>query len=348
MLEVEELETSFITELGDYAYLDRISFHVDPGEIVCLVGESGSGKSITSLSIMGLLSSNGRVSHGRICFDGCDLLALSERELDKIRGNTLTMIFQDALTSLNPLLTIGDQLTEVMHAHLSINRREARQRAIQLLERVGMPDPASVLRQYPFTLSGGMRQRVMIAMALACNPKLLIADEPTTALDVTIQAQIMRLLLELRSEFGMSILLITHDMGLVAQMADRVLVMYAGQIVEEATAEALFSHPSHPYTHALLASVPSIHDEESRLLTAIPGTVPEQYQTLNGCRFFSRCPYRIRSCERRRQKWHALTPDHSIRCQQVPCEGCIEEAVLAARRATERRKAAHARMRGCE
>ena len=232
LLEVEGLTTVFTGDYGTNTSVDHIGFHVDKGEVVCIVGESGCGKSVTSLSIMGLLSSGGKVTEGSVMFDGQDLLKMTEKEMDDIRGNRLTMIFQDPLTSLNPSLTIGNQITENIRTHMKLSKAEAVQRAESLLDKVGMPDPAGVMKKYPHTLSGGMRQRAMIAMALSCNPKLLIADEPTTALDVTIQAQIMNLLRELQQETGMSIILITHDIGLVANMADRVIVMYAGQIIE--------------------------------------------------------------------------------------------------------------------
>lgn len=246
LLEVQGLTTAFAGDYGKTVSVDHIHFHVDEKEVVCIVGESGCGKSVTSLSIMGLLGKGGAVTDGSVLFDGKNLLVLAEKELDQIRGNEITMIFQDPLTSLNPVFTVGNQITESIRTHMHLPKKEARERAVDLLRRVGMPDAAGVMKKYPHTLSGGMRQRVMIAMALSCNPKLLIADEPTTALDVTIQAQIMELLRELQKETGMSMILITHDIGLVANMADRVLVMYAGQIIEEAAAGELFANPRHP------------------------------------------------------------------------------------------------------
>lgn len=260
LLEVQGLTTAFTGDYGKTVSVDHIHFRVDEKEVVCIVGESGCGKSVTSLSIMGLLGKGGAVTDGSVLFDGKNLLALAEKELDQIRGNEITMIFQDPLTSLNPVFTVGNQITESIRTHMHLPKKEARERAVDLLRRVGMPDAAGVMKKYPHTLSGGMRQRVMIAMALSCNPKLLIADEPTTALDVTIQAQIMELLRELQKETGMSMILITHDIGLVANMADRVLVMYAGQIIEEAAAGELFANPRHPYTRALLDTVPTIRD----------------------------------------------------------------------------------------
>ncbi len=327
LLEVKDLEVAFLTDKKEITRIDKVSFFVNPGEILCIVGESGSGKSVTSLSIMGLLGKNGKLTGGTITFDGENLPEKTEKELDKIRGNELTMIFQDALTSLNPVFTVGTQLTETMVAHLKITKKEAGKRAIDLLKKVGLPDSAAVLKKYPHTLSGGMRQRVMIAMALACNPRLLIADEPTTALDVTIQAQIMELLRKLNKEFNMSIILITHDMGLVAEMADRVLVMYAGQIVEEAKAGSLFKTPGHPYTQALLQSIPSIRDNGSRELVPIKGTVPEQYQEIKGCRFANRCLYVQTDCSKE-QKLAGLYEGHLIRCWRA--DGLIGSGPIGA------------------
>lgn len=297
LLEVQDLTTVFAGDYGTNISVDHVSFHVDRGEVVCLVGESGCGKSVTSLSIMGLLGRGGAVTDGSVLFENKNLLAMTEKELDEIRGDELTMIFQDPLTSLNPVFTVGSQITESIRVHMHLSKEEARERAAKLLGRVGMPDAPGVMKKFPHTLSGGMRQRVMIAMALACNPKLLIADEPTTALDVTIQAQIMKLLGELCREKNMAMILITHDIGLVANMADRVIVMYAGQIVEEAPVQELFGNPRHPYTKALLDTVPTIRDDESRQLMAIPGMVPENYDDITGCRFADRCPYRQKECD---------------------------------------------------
>jgi oligopeptide transport system ATP-binding protein len=296
LLKVTNLKTVFDGDMGKTISVDDINFHVNKGETLCIVGESGCGKSVTSLSIMRLLGRGGEVVQGQILFEGRNLLELSDKELDEIRGNKLTMIFQDALASLNPVFTIGNQLTESIRSHLNLDKTEARLRAIELLKKVGLAEPEKILKKYPFTLSGGMRQRVMIAMALSCNPKLLIADEPTTALDVTIQAQIMKLMRDLQKELSMSIVLITHDIGIVAEMADRVLVMYAGQVVEEANVMDLFYQPAHPYTIALLQTIPNILDEADRKLESIPGIVPERYQDITGCRFAGRCPYREESC----------------------------------------------------
>lgn len=313
ILKVQDLEVAFSSGNGENKIIDKVSFHVNPGEILCIVGESGSGKSVTLLSVLGLLSRNGNIIGGSVEFDGKNLLEKSEKELDRIRGNKLTMIFQDAMTSLNPVFTIGTQMIETMRKHMHLDKKQAKERACQLLAKVGLPDPAGIMRKYPHTLSGGMRQRVMIAMALSCNPKLLVADEPTTALDVTIQAQIMELLKELKGELGMSLILITHDMGLVAEMADRVLVMYAGQLVEEADVNRLFHAPAHPYTQALLKSIPSIRDEEDRVLTSIEGTVPEQYQDIKGCRFANRCPYATEECSKE-QELVTVQEGHKKRC----------------------------------
>ena len=313
LLEVQGLTTSFTADYGETVSVDHISFHVDEGETVCIVGESGCGKSVTSLSIMGLLGRGGAVTDGSVLFDGKNLLSLSEKELDEIRGNRLSMIFQDPLTSLNPVFTIGNQITESIRTHLHLDQKEARERAEKVLSQVGMPDAHAAMKKYPHTLSGGMRQRAMIAMALCCNPALLIADEPTTALDVTIQAQIMSLLKKLKKEIGMSLILITHDIGLVASMADRVLVMYAGQIIEEAPVKELFASPHHPYTKALLATVPSIYDAPERELVSIPGIVPENYDSITGCGLAERCALRAPECDRP-QEDQAAGEGRLVRC----------------------------------
>ena len=295
VLAVEDLKVAFSGDKGRSVSVDGVSFQVDSGEVVCLVGESGCGKSVTSLAVMGLLGRGGQAS-GTVRFLGQELLGLSEKELDKVRGNHLTMIFQDPLSALNPVFPIGKQLMESMEAHMSLEPKEREARAKALLEKVGLGGIPSIMEKYPHQLSGGQRQRVMIAMALACEPKLLIADEPTTALDVTIQAQIMELILGLRGETGMAVLLITHDMGVVAQMADRVLVMYAGQIIEQAPVLDLFDRPAHPYTRALLAAMPSVGRGRESVLASIKGTVPERYDKMEGCRFAPRCPYRTEAC----------------------------------------------------
>ncbi len=313
LLEVKGLTTAFTGDYGQNISVDHIDFHVDEGEVVCIVGESGCGKSVTSLSIMGLLGRGGKVTEGSVLFEGTDLLALTEKEMDKVRGAKMTMIFQDPLTSLNPVFTVGSQIVESIRTHMQLSKEEAKKRAIELLRKVGMPDPQGTMKKYPHTLSGGMRQRVMIAMALACDPKLLIADEPTTALDVTIQAQIMKLLKELQKETGMAMILITHDIGVVAQMADRVMVMYAGQIIEEAPVKELFQNPGHPYTRALLDTVPTILDSADRKLVSIPGIVPENYDDIKGCRFADRCIYRKEVCDKWQESYE-FGNGHTARC----------------------------------
>lgn len=313
LLEVNGLTTVFKGDYGNNTSVDHIHFYVDKGETICIVGESGCGKSVTSLSIMGLLSRDGKVTDGTVLFDGQNLFEMTEKELDAIRGNQMTMIFQDPLTSLNPVFTIGSQITESIRTHMGLSRPEAEERAEMLLVRVGMPDAKRTMKKFPHTLSGGMRQRAMIAMALSCNPRLLIADEPTTALDVTIQAQIMKLLKELQQENGMAVIFITHDIGLVAHMADRVIVMYAGQLIEEAPVKELFQNPRHPYTRALLASVPTIRDGEDRQLASIPGIVPENYDDIAGCRFAKRCQYYHEECDKKQEDYE-IAPGHSVKC----------------------------------
>lgn len=313
LLEVKGLTTGFTGDYGKTISVDHVSFHVDEGEVVCLVGESGCGKSVTSLSIMGLLGRGGAVVDGSVLFDDKNLLSMTEKELDEIRGDQITMIFQDPLTALNPVFTVGNQITESIRTHMHLSKEDAKKRAENLLEKVGMPDAHGVMKKYPHTLSGGMRQRVMIAMALSCNPRLLIADEPTTALDVTIQAQIMELLSQLQKETGMAMILITHDIGLVANMADRVLVMYAGQIIEEAPAMELFRSPKHPYTQALLNTVPTIRDSAERRLLSIPGIVPESYDNIRGCRFADRCRFRRPECDQPQEDYQ-FAEAHTAKC----------------------------------
>lgn len=313
LLTISDLTIAFTGDTGTHEVTDHLSLTLDEGEVVCLVGESGCGKSVTSLSLLGLLGPGGSVKEGSICYEDRDLLTLSEKELDQIRGKEISMIFQDPMSSLNPVFTIGYQIMEGLRIHLGLKKREAWVRAVELLARVGMKEPELVMKSYPHTLSGGMRQRAIIAMALACNPKLLIADEPTTALDVSVQAQIMELLKRLQKESRMAVLLITHDMGVVSHMADRVLVMYAGQIVEEAEAEELFRHPSHPYTRALLSAIPTTRDSEERKLSSIPGMVPENYDTISGCRFADRCPYARQECHQR-AGLREISKRHTVRC----------------------------------
>lgn len=322
LIEVKKLVTQFSGKNGTVTAVDGVSFNIKKGETLGIVGESGCGKSVTSMSILRLIPpQSGKIASGEILFGGKDLTKLSDKEIRQIRGNEIAMIFQDSMTGLNPVMTIGKQLVETITAHSKMDKKEAWERAREMLMKVGIPSPAQRLKEYPHQLSGGMRQRVMIAMALSCNPSLLIADEPTTALDVTIQAQIMDLILELKEEMGMAVLLITHDMGLVAQMADRVLVMYAGQLIEQAGVLELFDHPAHPYTRALLRSVPGIRDEEDRRLESIEGIVPEHYDRIRGCRFARRCPFRTAMCMKPQQEV-PVGASHIVRC-------CRAKEVLA-------------------
>lgn len=296
LLEVKNLTTAFTGDYGTTVSVDHVSFHVDEGEVVSIVGESGCGKSVTSLSIMGLLGRGGSVIDGSVLFDGKELLTMSEKELDQIRGNELTMIFQDPLTSLNPVFTIGSQMMESIRIHMHLAKKEAAVRAESLLARVGMPDPHAIMKKYPHTLSGGMRQRVMIAMALACNPRLLIADEPTTALDVTIQAQVLAMMDELKRKLGTAMLLITHDLGIVAQTCERVAVMYSGEIIEYGTVGQIFEGAvHHPYTVGLFGSIPDL-ERKTRRLSPIMGLMPNPYELPQGCKFHPRCPHCMQQC----------------------------------------------------
>ena len=295
LLDVRGLATSFATEDGAFNAVDGVSFSVEAGKTLGLVGESGCGKSVTALSIMGLIASPGKIAAGEIVFEGADLLRLAPRAMRDIRGNRIAMIFQEPMTSLNPAFTIGDQIVEGILRHRGIGREAAKRQAIEMLERVRMPLPAKRFDDHPHRLSGGMRQRAMIAMALACRPKLLIADEPTTALDVTIQAQILELMRMLRDETGAAIILITHDLGVIAELAHDVAVMYAGRIVEKASVTQLFAQPEHPYTIGLLGSIPKLHLQQQRL-PAIEGQVPSPAETPPGCRFAPRCPFVATRC----------------------------------------------------
>ncbi|SDZ39740.1 peptide/nickel transport system ATP-binding protein [Evansella caseinilytica] len=313
LLSVSELKTYFFMESGAVPSVHGVSFEVKQGETVAIVGESGCGKSVTSLSIMGLVSSPGKIVGGDIRFHGQDLTTISEKEYRKLRGNDLSMIFQEPLTSLNPLFTIGSQLDEVILLHQQVTKEEARQKGIEMLKKVGIPRAEQVYRSYPHQLSGGMRQRVMIAMALACEPKLLIADEPTTALDVTIQAQILQLMRKLVKDNNTAIMLITHDLGVVAEMADTVIVMYAGQVVEQADVFTLFAAPAHPYTQGLLASTPKIQTIEEEL-QSIEGTVPTQETMPKGCRFFPRCPHASEQCVQNQPSLLKIGGGQLVRC----------------------------------
>ncbi len=296
LLDVQGLTTAFMTGRGEITAIEEVSFSLKEGEILGIVGESGSGKSVTALTIMGLLPTPpARIAAGKVLFQGQELTKLSSREMQRIRGPGIAMIFQEPMTSLNPVFSIGDQIMETIRAHENLPAAALRKRAIDMLDKVGIPSAARRLDDYPHQMSGGQRQRVMIAIALACNPKLLIADEPTTALDVTIQAQILDLLMDLRDEFRMAIMIITHNMGVIAETADRVLVMYAGRVIEEAPVARVFDHPIHPYTRGLLECVPSITDDRARLI-AIPGTLPDPARRPPGCRYSVRCRYAQPSC----------------------------------------------------
>jgi|SoiMethySBSTD1v2_1073268.scaffolds.fasta_scaffold394056_2 oligopeptide/dipeptide ABC transporter ATP-binding protein len=314
VLEVKDLRISFPVEGAGRMYpVDGVSFSLDRGETLALVGESGSGKSLTSLALLRLVPPPGRIEAGStITLGDTDVLGLQGEALRRIRGKRIGMIFQDPMTSLNPVLTVGDQISEGVRAHLPVSRREARDRALHLLQEVGIPDPVSRLDAYPHQLSGGMRQRVMIAIALSAEPEILVADEPTTALDVTVQAQILEVLDRLRASHGMAVLLITHDLGIVAGRADRVAVMYAGQIVEEARTPALFARPSHPYTQGLFASVPRLHGPVGRL-RPIRGNVPPPSAWPSGCRFRPRCPQAFDKSETM-PPLLPLDPEHRMRC----------------------------------
>ncbi len=317
LLEVGNLQTQFPTRAGLVRAVDGVSFYLDGGELLGLVGESGCGKSITALSVMRLIAPPGKIVSGEIIFDGKNLLSLSDREMRQIRGDDIAMIFQDPMTSLNPVFRVGEQIAEALRLHRKLSRKDARAAAIEAMQEVAIPDPARRVDDYPHQLSGGMRQRVMIAMALACNPKLLIADEPTTALDVTIQAQILELLNELRKTRELAVLLITHDLGVVAEVADRVAVMYTGRIVEESPVEELFARPKHPYTEGLLRSVPKLtaeHVAKAERLETIEGVVPRPTDLPPGCHFAPRCPYRLPRCTEGEIPVYDLLGGVKVRC----------------------------------
>jgi peptide/nickel transport system ATP-binding protein len=317
LLEVVHLQTVFKSDKGEVVSVDDVSFTLKPGETIGIVGESGCGKSVTSLSVMGLLGSSGRIKNGEIRFLGTDLVRLSEDRLREIRGNEISMIFQEPMTSLNPVFSIGDQMIEGIKLHLKLKNKAAKTYAIEILKKVGIPRAAAIMEEYPHALSGGMRQRVMIAMALACQPKLLIADEPTTALDVTIQAQILELMKKLRQESQTAIMLITHDLGVIAEMTDKVIVMYAGQVVEETDVFTLFDKPKHPYTKGLMSSIPHIEYESEQHLASIPGTVPSLTHMPKGCRFHTRCSHATERCHLEQPALLPINQGHSVRCWLV-------------------------------
>jgi peptide/nickel transport system ATP-binding protein len=320
LLEVEDLKTHFFTRDGVVRAVDGVSFTIQPGETLALVGESGCGKSVTSLSIMRLIASPpGRTVAGSIRFNGRDLLGLTERAMRDVRGNEISMIFQEPMTSLNPVLTVGRQISEALVLHRGLPRAEAMARAIEMLRMVNIPEPARRASEYPHQMSGGMRQRVMIAMALACDPKLLIADEPTTALDVTIQAQILDLMRALKEKTGAAILLITHDLGVVAEMAQRVVVMYAGRKVEEARVFDLFDRPRHPYTRGLMKSIPRLGGGQAvgKRLAEIPGMVPSLREPIAGCAFAERCAHAVERCRVEAPPLEAKAQGHTVACWEA-------------------------------
>lgn len=320
LLEVSGLRTSFSTSAGYLPAIDDVFFTIEKGETLGIVGESGCGKSVTSLSIMQLLTSNGKIQAGSIAFEGRELVGMNEKELRKIRGNEIAMIFQEPMTSLNPVHRIGHQIGESLRIHMGLSKGQAQAKAVELLQSVGIPRPEAIVDEYPHRLSGGMRQRVMIAIAMACNPKLLIADEPTTALDVTIQAQILDLMRQLKKTHEMSIMLITHDLGVVAEMCDRVIVMYAGKVVEEGDVRDIFRQPTHPYTLGLLDSIPKLEGRQERL-SSIPGTVPSIEVMPAGCRFAARCPFVFEHCVEEEPSLLTVAGTHTARCWLVNKEG---------------------------
>ena len=313
ILEVRNLQTSFKTEAGEIKAVDGVSFDVPKGKTIGIVGESGSGKSITSLTIMRLLAKNGYIKNGEILYKGKDITKLTDKEMRDIRGNQISMIFQEPMTSLNPVFTVGQQISETIRIHKKVSKKEALNLSVEMLKLVGIPSPEKRINQYPFELSGGMRQRVMIAMALACDPEILIADEPTTALDVTIQAQILELIRDLQNRLGMSVIMITHDLGVVAETCDYVAVMYAGQVVEYADVRTLFKNPEHPYTLGLLNSLPR-HDIDQEKLIPIKGMVPSPFDMPAGCRFAPRCPVATDICHGKLPELEEKESNSQIRC----------------------------------
>jgi oligopeptide/dipeptide ABC transporter ATP-binding protein len=329
LLEVADLRTVFATDDGEFAAVDGISFGVDAGRTLAIVGESGCGKSVTSLSIMGLVQRPGRVA-GSVRFEGRELVGMAQRELQDLRGNGMAMIFQEPMSSLNPAFTVGQQIVEGLQRHKGLNAAQAGVRALEMLRRVRIPAPEQRFHDYPHKLSGGMRQRVMIAMALANEPRLLIADEPTTALDVTIQAQILQLMHTLQQDSGTAVILITHDLGVVAEVADEVLVMYAGRVVEKAPVQALFDEPQHPYTVGLLGSIPRLDIEQDRL-ASIEGQVPDPLRRPPGCRFAERCPFADARCRAAEPALREIAPGHASACWKAP----LDPDVLLDRRPQE-------------
>ena len=316
LLEVKNLHTYFKTKKGIVKAVNDVTYSLDAGKTLGIVGESGSGKSVSAMSIIKLLDGNGYIESGSITFDGKDILQCTDKEMYHIRGTEISVIFQEPMTSLNPVFTVERQIGETLQIHQNMTKKEARKRAVDLLADVKIPNPERVAKQYPFQLSGGMRQRVMIAMALACKPKLLIADEPTTALDVTIQAQILKLMNDLKAQMGTSILFITHDLGVIHEMADEVAVMYCGQIVEKAPARTIFHDGtySHPYTEGLMTSIPQLNTPKGEKLDAIPGSVPNPLYLPQGCKFGPRCKYCTKRCEEAEPPLQEVEPGHVVRC----------------------------------
>ena len=323
ILEVKDLHTSFFTDAGEVKAVNGISFNLEPGKTLGIVGESGSGKSVTAYSIMQILAETGKITGGEVRFHGEDITKWNSKQMQKFRGEKCSIIFQDPMTSLNPVFTVGSQLIEVILLHTDKNKKEAWARAVEMLTLVGVNEPESRMKQYPHELSGGMRQRVMIAMALAQNPSLIIADEPTTALDVTIQAQIMELMKEMKEKTGVSIMLITHDMGVVAEMADKIMVMYAGMVIEYATAREIFKDPKHPYTKGLLASIPRKDKDIDRLYT-IEGTVPSLTSMPKGCRFCDRCTCAMEKCRNEQPPMYQFG-ERSVRCFLYEDKGGVSD-----------------------
>lgn len=329
-LDVRDLNTVFQTRSGEVHAVNSVSFDLRPGELLGVVGESGSGKSVTMMSLIGLLPSPpAEVRQGQVNFEGRDILQISARELRKLRGRDIGFVFQDPMTSLNPVFTVGFQLMEPLREHMGMNKSQARKRAAELLDLVGIPDAAQRLSDYPHQFSGGMRQRVMIAIALACDPKVLIADEPTTALDVTIQAQILELVRDLRQKLGMAIVWITHDLGVIAGIADRVLVMYGGQIVEHAPVKEIFANPRHPYTRALLETIPQVRGARARRLRTIDGQPPILGAAPTSCPFRPRCRHATERCERENPQRHDVKPGHDVACFNPPEGAGMETAEVA-------------------
>ena len=326
LLEVQNLHTYFYTDAGVVKAVNDVSYRVGEGEAVGIVGESGSGKSVSALSILGLVPYPGRIVDGRILFEGADLLALSDREMQRIRGNRIGMIFQEPMTSLNPVLTIERQLTESLETHLEMGRAAARRRAVELLEMVGIPDPHQRIKEHPHRLSGGMRQRVMIAMALSCNPNLIIADEPTTAVDVTIQAQLLELMKSLTRELNVALIIISHNMGIVARYVDRVFIMYSGKIVESGPVAETFRSPQHPYTLGLLRSIPRLDLPRRDVLESIPGQPPDLAFLPKGCAFRERCTYAVDRCAEETPPLVEVTQRQRAACWQAPISAVPETA----------------------